>query len=170
MQEIWEDIKGFQGKYQISSEGHVGSLNYNNTGKFGLLKPKKNRYGYNEVKLSKNNKTKNYLVATLVGRTFLGECPPDMEIMHIKESDNDKLENLKYAYRSEKLYQMYKRGRRKIGKPTRYNLSYKGKGYVKISHIARDYNIPIKAVWKRLQRGWTLQEAIEIPLSNMGGK
>ena len=39
--ETWVDIKGFEGKYQISNQGHVISLNYNNTGKPKLLKIRK---------------------------------------------------------------------------------------------------------------------------------
>lgn len=163
--EIWTDIKEYEGKYQISTEGHVGSLNYNNTGKFKLLKPKKNKYGYNEVKLSKDNKTKNYLVATLVGRAFLGECPPDMQIMHINKSDDDSLKNLKYAYRSEILHQMYKRGKRKTGIPSNYKISYKGKQYKNFSTMAKDNGLTPKQLEKRIKRKWTLEEALQIPIN-----
>ena len=31
--EIWKDIKGYEGKYQVSNLGNVKSLNYNSTGK-----------------------------------------------------------------------------------------------------------------------------------------
>lgn len=51
--EIWGDIKGFEGKYQVSTEGNVRSLNYNNTGQIKNLKKKINKYGFAEVKLSK---------------------------------------------------------------------------------------------------------------------
>ena len=68
MEEIWKDIEGYEGKYQVSNMGNVRSLNYNNTGKPRNLKQKINRYGYNEVKLSKFNKTKNFLVSTLVAK------------------------------------------------------------------------------------------------------
>lgn len=56
--EEWTDIKGYEGKYIISNTGKVVSLNYNNTGKPKESKLKINKYGYNEVKLSKNNKAK----------------------------------------------------------------------------------------------------------------
>lgn len=32
MEEIWKDIKGYEGKYQISNLGNVKSLNYANRG------------------------------------------------------------------------------------------------------------------------------------------
>ena len=33
MEEIWKDIKGYEGKYQVSNLGNVKSLNYNRTKK-----------------------------------------------------------------------------------------------------------------------------------------
>ena len=51
--EIWKDIEGYEGKYQVSNTGKVKSLNYNNSGQEKKKKKKINRYGYNEVKLSK---------------------------------------------------------------------------------------------------------------------
>ena len=36
--EIWKDIKGYEGYYQISNLGKVKSLNYSRTGKEQILK------------------------------------------------------------------------------------------------------------------------------------
>ena len=163
MEEIWVDIKGFEGKYKLSNKGQVLSTNYNNTGKPRLLKLKVNRYGYNEVKLSKNNKTKNYLVITLVAEHFLKKPAPDMIPIHIGEIDDDSVENIAYGYRSEMLHLMYKKGHRKVGKPTKNIVSYKGKQYKKFSDMARDYGLNIKNFDKRIKRGWTLEETLEIP-------
>lgn len=148
-------------KFQIL--GKVRSLNYNNTHTIKELKPKVNRYGYLEVKLSKNNKTKNYLVSTLVAQAFLKNSNPDKEVMHLGEVTDNNVENLKYGYRSELLHLTYKRGRRP-GTPSRYRLSYDDKQYTKLSHLAKTHNIPVKLLHKRLERGWTLQEAVEIPI------
>lgn len=30
--EIWKDIEGYEGKYQVSNKGNVRSLNYNGKG------------------------------------------------------------------------------------------------------------------------------------------
>lgn len=140
------------------------SLNYNNTGKPQELKLKVNRYGYNEVKLSKNNKTKNYLVITLVAEHFLIKPAPDMIPIHIGDISDDSVENITYGYRSEMLHLMYKKGRRKIGKPTRNIVSYKGKAYRKWSDLARDYGLHPKQFEKRVSHGWRLDEALEIPI------
>ena len=162
MEEIWKDINGYEGKYQVSDKGNVRSLNFNNTGQPRNLKQKINRYGYNEVKLSKNNKTKNFLVSTLVAQAFLNKVNPDKEVMHISDINDNSVDNLKYGYRSEILHQTYKRKRR-IGKPSNNFMSYNGKQYKKYSDLARDCKITPRRLLKRLSAGWSLDEAINIP-------
>ena len=41
--EVWKDIQGYEGKYQVSNLGNVKSLNYRGTGKERMLKTKKLR-------------------------------------------------------------------------------------------------------------------------------
>ena len=43
MKEVWKDIQGFEGKYQVSNLGNVRSLNYRGTGIIKILKQKHNR-------------------------------------------------------------------------------------------------------------------------------
>lgn len=162
MEEIWKDIKGYEKKYQVSNTGKIRSLNYNNTHTIRELKPKENRYGYYEVKLSKNNKAKGFLISTLVARAFLNNNNPDKEVMHIGDVKDNSVENLKYGYRSELLHLTYKKGNRP-GKPSRYKFSYNDEHYVKISELAHKHNIPVHLLHNRLERGWTLKEAVEIP-------
>ena len=59
MEEIWEDIKGYEGLYQVSNLGNVRSLNYNRQKIIKQLRPYKNIRGYWVVSLFKNNKQKN---------------------------------------------------------------------------------------------------------------
>ena len=44
--EIWKDIKGYEGKYQVSNLGRVKSLNYHRSGKERILKNLINTRGY----------------------------------------------------------------------------------------------------------------------------
>lgn len=44
--EIWRDIEGYEGLYQISNLGRVKSLNYKRTGKEKILKYKIENNGY----------------------------------------------------------------------------------------------------------------------------
>lgn len=174
MEEIWKDIKGYENKYQVSNTGKVRSLNYNNTGKTQELKLKLNRYGYYEVTLSKNNKTKHFMVGKLVAEHFLKTSKKnrEMEIMHINDSKNNSIENLRYAYRSEILHNMYKKGSRKIGRPSNNIITYKGKSYKTYSAIGKDYGVDKRVFLKRIDRGWTLDEAtkIKVSINNRGGK
>lgn len=55
--EIWVDIEGYKGLYQISNMGRVKSLKY---GKERILKPTKDNKGY--FRLNINKKLLNYIV------------------------------------------------------------------------------------------------------------
>lgn len=70
-EEIWKDIRGYEGKYQISNFGNVRCLNYNRTGKAQLLKPDKDHLGYMYVVLCKNGKKAHKKIHRLVAEAFL---------------------------------------------------------------------------------------------------
>lgn len=94
--EIWAKIKSFE-NYMVSNKGHVKSLNYNNTGKEQILKPKINKHnGILEVTLSKNNKKYYRTVCRLVLETFLNIKFTKNDIIMYKDNDktNCELENL----------------------------------------------------------------------------
>ncbi len=165
MNEIWVDIQGYEGKYQVSNTGKVRSLNYCNSGEIKELKQKINRYGYLEVKLSKNNKTRCFLVSTLVGRHFIPNTNFKDEIIHIsKDATDNSVENLRWAYHSESKHNMYNKGSRKIGKATHTKITYKGKNYKSYAAIARKEGINIKSFFNRMYLGWSIYEALEVPV------
>lgn len=87
MKEIWKDIEGYFGLYQISTHGNVKSLKF---GKEKILKPTKNKYGYLQVGLSKDGKLKIYKVHRLVAENFI-ENPKNLE--QINHRDEDKTNN-----------------------------------------------------------------------------
>ena len=75
MQEIWKDIKEYEGLYQISNLGRVKSLpRMNNKRKIKKEVIKvftKMPNGYLKVGLSKNGKVKYFFVHRLVAQTFI---------------------------------------------------------------------------------------------------
>ena len=174
MQELWKPINGYEDRYIISNTGKIVSLNYNKTGEMKELKLKLNRYGYYEVKLSKSGSTKDFMVAKLVAEHFIktDKKNDEMQVMHIHDSKNNDVSNLRYAYRSEILHNMYKKGSRKVGKPTNNIITFRGKSYKSDTDIAKDYGICKQRFFKRFDRGWTLDEIVDIPISNKnkGGK
>lgn len=98
--EIWKDIPGYEGYYQVSDLGRVRSLDMNvrcRGNKLALRKGKvlkliTNRYGYLYVNLfNKNKKT----VHRLVMLAFIGDSK--LTVNHIDEDKkNNKLNNLEY--------------------------------------------------------------------------
>lgn len=165
MKEMFVPIKGYEDKYIISNYGRVISLNYNNTHKPKELKLKKNRLGYLEVKLSKNNIAKDYMVARLVAEHFNPILNIDKIVTNINNDKADcNINNLKWIYKSEAKFLMYKKGNRKIGKASNNIISYKGKAFKSYTKMAKYYGIKPGEFFKRLYRGWELDLALEIPV------
>ena len=100
--EEWRDIKGYEGKYQVSNLGRVKSLNYRgNTNKEHILKPRELRGGYRQIKLYKNGSREYYLIHRLVAETFIPN-PNNLPCVNHKidnfehRSDN-RVENLEWC-------------------------------------------------------------------------
>jgi hypothetical protein len=105
MEEIWEDIDGYIGMYQVSNLGQVRSLDrIENWMGFGrprvgrIMKNRMDRYGYATVILSKDSKAKHFTVHRLVATHFLSNPNSFPQINHkdgIKT--NNSPENLEYC-------------------------------------------------------------------------
>ena len=89
---IWKDISGYEGLYQISSDGDVMSLR-----KKKIMKPFDNN-GYLRIGLSKDGKRKNYLIHRLVAKAFLVKGVDENEINHIDlNKKNNSYKNLEWV-------------------------------------------------------------------------
>ena len=85
MEEIWKDIEGYEGLYQVSNMGRVRSLKYKNE---RILKPRK-QSGYYKVLLY-NNETREYLIHRLVANAFI---PNPDNLPQVNHKDEDKANN-----------------------------------------------------------------------------
>lgn len=105
MFEIWRDIDGFIGKYQVSNYGRVKSLARLRESKGGclcpvkekILKPKVDDDGYLNYGLciGKHQKNKYIRVNVLVYKTFIGSIPEGYDVHHIdQDKTNNSVDNL----------------------------------------------------------------------------
>lgn len=129
MEEIWKDIEGYEGLYQISNLGRVRSLDrYMKNGtsnqyirKGKILIQQKGTGNYIQVCLSKNCKGKCYKLHRLVAEAFIPNIENKPDINHIdgNKSNNcannlewcTKSENMKHAARTG-LFVPYNKGKR----------------------------------------------------------
>ena len=105
--ENWKDIKGYEGKYQVSDCGKIKSLardKFLPNGTFHshleekILVQRINRYGYPCVHLYKNRKMKNMVVHRLVAMAFLPNPENKPQINHRDEvKNNNVVENLEWC-------------------------------------------------------------------------
>lgn len=122
MLEIWKDIQGYEGRYQVSNLGNVKSL------KDTLGRPREKlralgntRQGYKRVDLyKKGDKPKNHLVHRLVAKAFLPN-PENKPMVNHKDSNpsNNHIENLEWCTQSENIIHGYREGNIK---PPRHRL------------------------------------------------
>ena len=91
-------IRNFEGKYEVTSDGQVISLNYNNTGKEQVLKGRPDTKGYLGVVLHKNNKPCHRRIHRLVAETFLLKSETKTQVNHIDGNKcNNRVENLEWV-------------------------------------------------------------------------
>ena len=99
--EIWKDIQGYEGLYQVSNLGRVKSLgrfiDRLVTGNYWqeerILKPNKTKHGYLMVALRKNNKPNYFKVHRLVAITFIPNPENKPQIDHINAIKTDNTVN-----------------------------------------------------------------------------
>jgi hypothetical protein len=120
LNEIWRPIKGYEGFYEVSSEGRVKSLGRDFvspvTGKVyrrrgGLIKPQHDcKRGYMKVMLRKGNIPKGFSVHRLVATAFLQNSENRREVNHLNgdKSDN-RVQNLEWTSPSENRIHGYDR-------------------------------------------------------------
>jgi len=105
MNEIWRQIRGYEGLYEVSSEGRIRTeyrLHRNQNKKTWykdpiIRKPFVHKNGYLFVTLSKDNRVKGFSVHRLVGQAFIPNPKKKPQINH-KDLNraNNNAENLEW--------------------------------------------------------------------------
>lgn len=106
MEEIWKDIEGYEGLYQVSNIGRVKSLkrtvNHKRLGVYTIneriLSAADKGLGYMVVGLSKNGKTKTLRVHRLVAKAFIPN-PKKFDLINHKDKNtsNNIVSNLEWC-------------------------------------------------------------------------
>ena len=117
MKEIWKDIKGYEGLYQVSNLGRVKSLPkfrncYNNRKyitKERYLKGRKNSKGYLRVALKSNEKNSTQFIHRLVAQAFISN-PQNKPCVNHKDCivTNNTVSNLEWCTQKENMEYMVK--------------------------------------------------------------
>lgn len=98
MKEVWKDIKGYEGLYQVSNLGRVKSLNFHRTGKEQILKSDCQRRGYFYVTLYNNKRGIKKSIHRLVAEAFIPNPHNKPSVDHINTDRTDnRVENLRWA-------------------------------------------------------------------------
>lgn len=160
IEEVWKDIPGYEGLYQVSNLGRVYSIRNNMIRKLSL-----DKHGYQVVSLKINGKVKLSKVHRLVLYAFIGES--EKQVNHLDAvRTNNKIENLEYCTGSENMRHAYKLGNKsqKGSKNTGAKLREQDvieikelmkKGY-RNSKLARMYNVaPVTISQIRTKTNWS---------------
>ena len=117
MEEIWKDIEGYEGMYQVSNYGRVKGQERWTHFKNGkkprfeperILKFAKHHKGYVKAQLRKEDKLKAFFVHRLVAQAFIPNPEGKPQVNH-KDGDklNNTVSNLEWTTQSENLKHSY---------------------------------------------------------------
>ena len=127
--EIWKDIEGYEGQYQVSNIGRIKSLDrmeYISSGEYyrrrrgRMMRLYYDKDGYLKVMLRKNGKGKRFMVHRLVAQAFIPNPEKHPVINHKNEIKDDNLvSNLEWCtVRDNNVYNgRAKKAGRKTSKP-----------------------------------------------------
>ncbi len=106
-EEAWVPVPGYEGRWDVSSQGRVRSIPRRRT-RGGELVLRVNKRGYLSVTLGREK----HEVHRLVALAFLGPRPEGMEVRHLDgERLNCRVDNLAYGTRSENNFDRVAHGR-----------------------------------------------------------
>lgn len=170
MDEVFKDIAGYEGIYQISNLGDVKSLertclvrrksNSIRLIKERILKPSKNPGGYLQVMLYSNNgathsKGNWHLLHRLIAIAFIPNPKNKREVNHVNGTKADnRLENLEWATPKENSQHAYdiglnfaRNGNAKLTEMQAAEIKNKIKGGVSASFLSKEYSVSTATVY-----------------------
>ena len=115
MIEVWKDIKGYEGLYQVSNLGKIRSRYKSN--EYLNLKTIKGQRGYLRVTLVKNRNKTNKQIHRLVAETFIVNLENKTQVNHKNGNKMDnRVKNLEWCTPKENMIHAVKTGLKKAHK------------------------------------------------------
>ena len=110
--EVWKDVVGYEGLYQVSNLGRVKSIGHKNNHKDEIiLKQSSNYIGYKVVTLCKDKVQKEVRVHRLVAIAFIENPQNKPYVNHIDGiKDNNHVSNLEWTTQKENMHHASKSG------------------------------------------------------------
>jgi hypothetical protein len=147
MEEIWKDIEGYEGLYQVSNLGRIKSLPKMVSGNHyrGERIIGSSSGFYNRVCLYKNNKAKSIRIHRLVAKAFIPNLENKPEINHVNGNRLDnRVENLEWATPKENMRHAFDTG---LNKGPNVNGNQQGEKHP-ISKLTEIQIIEIRRLYK----------------------
>lgn len=137
----WKPVVGYEGLYQVSSDGHIRSLHPRRKGQ--ILPQRIERAGYFEIQLSKKGVSTYYYVHRLVAAAFIpnSENKPCINHRNGIKTDN-RIENLEWVTHSENMLHAAQNNLCCWGARKRVVDECSGTEYPSIKAAAADYKLP----------------------------
>lgn len=157
--EMWRDVPGYEGLYQVSNTGAVKSLarevkssgdSYRFTDDRILKPARRSVGGYMEVALTKDGKMRTHRIHKLVMAAFVGDCPAGQEVRHLNcDPGDNRLENLAYGTRSDNMLdsgRMFRLSRQKLTRQDAENIRAKIRAGARQVDLAKEYGVSLCTV------------------------
>lgn len=156
--ELWADVVGYEGLYQVSNLGNLRSLNFHNQGVSRNIKTNLVA-GYPHAILHCNGEKKNVHIHRLVAETFIPNPSNKQYVNHINgDRQDNRVENLEWCTCSENTLHKY------------YDLGYLGNGrkpvicvetgeyFPSITKAAKRYGVDTSAISQALSNFSTVKQ------------
>lgn len=177
MEEIWKDVKGYEGLYQVSNLGRCRSLDrivlcntllgnvgsYVHKGKILSNKRTNHKNGYIRLSLVKDGVYKQYYLHKLVAEAFIPNLKNKAYVDHIDTNKlNNCISNLRWVSIVENNNNPITKKHLAARKYTRKKYYYNGDSAL---NLCKKLDIKPTTFYRRVNElGWSIEKAIDTPV------